>query len=111
VTYGLFNLQDRGRLITGAGEKVYAGQVIGLHSRANDLIVNPSKRKQLTNMRASGSDDSMRLTPHWVPSLEEAIELIEEDEMVEVTPKNIRIRKRLLDHNDRRKDEKSKKVK
>ena len=111
VTYGLFNLQDRGRLITGAGEKVYAGQVIGLHSRSNDLIVNPSKRKQLTNMRASGSDDSMRLTPHWVPSLEEAIELIEEDEMVEVTPKNIRIRKRLLDHNDRRKDEKAKKGK
>lgn len=111
VTYGLFNLQDRGRMITGAGEKVYAGQVIGLHSRANDLIVNPSKRKQLTNMRASGSDDSMRLTPHWTPTLEEAIELIEEDEMVEVTPKNIRIRKRLLDHNERRKDEKTKKVK
>ena len=106
VTYGLFNLQERGRLIVGSGEKVYAGQVVGLHSRPNDLVVNPGKKKQLTNMRASGSDDSMKLTPHFSPTLEEAIELIGDDEMVEVTPSSIRIRKRTLDHSLRRKEEK-----
>ena len=106
VVYGLFGLQERGRLLLGSGVPVYPGQVIGLHSRANDLVVNPGKKKQLTNMRASGSDDAQRLTPHWQPTLEEAIELIESDELVEVTPKSIRVRKRILDHNDRRKDEK-----
>ncbi|HIA01966.1 MAG TPA: hypothetical protein EYN66_08655 [Myxococcales bacterium] len=108
VIYGLNNLQERGKLITGSGKRVYAGQVIGLHSRANDLVVNPGKKKQLTNMRASGSDDSLRLTPHWDPTLEQAIELIVDDEVVEVTPKSIRIRKCTLDHSDRRKEEKQK---
>ena len=108
VTYGLHGLQERGMLFASAGDKVYAGQVVGLHSRANDLVVNPGKKKQLTNMRASGSDDALRLTPPWQPTLEEAIELIADDEMVEVTPKSIRIRKRTLDHNDRKKEERGK---
>ncbi|MFT7622489.1 MAG: GTP-binding protein [Myxococcota bacterium] len=110
VGFGLANLQERGRMLLGSGEQVYAGQVIGLHSRANDLVVNPGKKKQLTNMRASGSDDALRLIPHWAPTLEEAIELIADDEMVEVTPKAIRIRKYILDHSDRRKAEKKLKV-
>ncbi len=111
VGYGLSNLQERGRLLLGPGTKVYAGQVMGLHNRANDLIVNPGKKKQLTNMRASGSDDALRLTPHWQPTLEEAIELIADDEMVEVTPKSIRIRKITLDHNHRRKEAKDRGLK
>jgi GTP-binding protein len=106
VTYGLHNLQERGKLICGAGERVYAGQIIGLHSRGNDLVVNPGKKKQLTNMRAAGSDDALRLTPHWRPTLEQSIELIVDDELVEVTPKSIRIRKQTLDHGARRKEEK-----
>ncbi len=106
VTYGLHGLQERGRLIVGPGTRVYAGQVVGLHSRGNDLVVNPGKKKQLTNMRAAGSDDALRLTPHWTPTLEEAIELIADDEMVEVTPESVRIRKIILDHSDRKKSEK-----
>jgi len=110
VTYGLNNLQERGKLMLPAGVKVYAGQIIGLHSRNNDLIVNPGKKKQLTNMRASGTDDSARLTPPIQLTLEETIELIADDELVEVTPKSIRIRKRTLDHNQRRKEERERKI-
>jgi GTP-binding protein len=106
VTYGLNGLQERGRLIVGAGEAVYAGQVIGLHNRANDLVVNPGKKKQLTNMRSSGADDALRLTPHVKPTLEEAIEMIVDTELVEVTPESLRLRKRILNHSDRRKDDK-----
>jgi len=79
--------------------------VIGLHSRANDLIVNPGKKKQLTNMRAAGTDDSLRLVPPVKLSLEETIELIADDELVEITPKTLRIRKRILNHNERKKEE------
>jgi len=105
VAYALHNLQERGKLLLPAGHKVYAGQVIGLHSRANDLIVNPGKKKQLTNMRAAGTDDSLRLVPPVQLSLEETIELIADDELVEITPKTLRIRKRILDHNERKKEQ------
>ncbi len=107
VAYGLNSLQERGVLFVGAGEQLYAGQIVGLHSRTNDLVVNPGKRKQLTNFRAAGSDDKIFLTPPWRPTLEQAIELIADDELVELTPKSIRLRKRTLDHNQRRKENKS----
>jgi GTP-binding protein len=107
VTYALHGLQERGQLMVGAGEKVYAGQIIGLHSRSNDLIVNPGKKKQLTNIRAAGHDDALRLVPPVRPTLEEALELIADDEMVEVTPDAIRLRKRILDHNQRKREEKA----
>jgi len=105
--YSLDSLQDRGQLFLGAGEKVYMGQIIGLHTRDNDLVVNPSKGKKLTNIRASGADDAIRLTPPRVFSLEEALEFIEPDELVEVTPESIRLRKRHLDHNERKRLAKS----
>jgi GTP-binding protein len=109
VTYGLHGLQERGKLFVGPGVKVYAGQVIGLHSRSNDLIVNPGKKKQLTNFRAVGHDDAMRLVPPTEYTLEQALELINDDEMVEITPDSIRLRKRLLDHNERRREDKTRK--
>ena len=95
--YALFNLQERGKLFLGPGEKVYGGQVIGEHSRENDLVVNPSKGKKLTNMRAAGSDDNIVLTPPIVMSLEQCIAYINDDELVEVTPESIRMRKAVLD--------------
>jgi GTP-binding protein len=94
VAYALFNLQDRGKLFLGPGEKVYAGQIIGEHARDNDLVVNPAKGKKLTNMRASGSDENVVLTPPINMSLEDCISYINDDELVEVTPKAIRLRKR-----------------
>ncbi len=94
VAYALFNLQDRGKLFLGPGEKVYAGQIIGEHCRSNDLVVNPAKGKKLTNMRASGSDENVILTPPLVMSLEDCIAYINDDELVEVTPQSIRLRKR-----------------
>jgi GTP-binding protein len=94
VAYALFNLQDRGKLFLGPGERVYAGQIIGEHSRENDLVVNPAKGKKLTNMRASGSDENVVLTPPVEMSLEDCISYINDDELVEVTPKAIRLRKR-----------------
>lgn len=100
--FALFNLQERGRLFIGHGDEVYEGQVIGLHSRANDLTVNPLKGKQLTNMRASGTDEAIVLTPPIRFSLEQALEFIDEDELVEVTPHSIRIRKKHLTENDRK---------
>lgn len=98
VTYGLFNAQERGTLFIGAGVPVYEGMVIGQSPKAEDLVVNVCKKKQLTNMRASGSDEALRLVPPRVMSLEQALEFIAEDELVEVTPENIRIRKAILDN-------------
>jgi GTP-binding protein len=103
VAYALFNLEDRGAIMVDPGDDLYEGMIIGEHSRENDLEVNPLKAKQLTNIRAAGKDDAVRLTPPLKFSLEEAIAYIADDELVEVTPKSIRLRKRLLDPNDRKK--------
>lgn len=108
LAFALFNLQDRGRLYIGHGEEVYEGMIIGLHSRANDLTVNPLKGKQLTNMRAAGTDEALTLTPPIRFSLEQALEFIDDDELVEVTPHHIRIRKKLLTENERKKASRSK---
>lgn len=97
ITYGLFNAQERGILFIGAGEQVYAGMVIGQTGRTEDIEVNVCKKKQLTNTRASGSDDALRLTAPKILSLEQALEFIDTDELLEVTPKNLRIRKKILD--------------
>ena len=102
VAYALFNLQDRGRLFLGPGEKVYGGQIIGENAREMDMIVNPAKGKKLTNMRASGSDDAVILTPHVQLTLEDCISYINDDELVEVTPESIRLRKIILDGTDRK---------
>jgi GTP-binding protein len=102
VAYALFNLQERGRLFLGPGERVYAGQIIGEHSRETDLVVNPAKGKKLTNMRAAGSDDAVILTPHTKMSLEECISYINDDELVEITPVSIRLRKQILGDIERR---------
>ena len=96
LAYSLFNLQNRGKLFVGHGLKVYKGQIVGLHSRDNDLPVNPTKAKQLTNIRASGTDENLILVPHIEHSLEQALEFIEEDELVEVTPSAIRLRKKIF---------------
>ena len=102
VAYALWNLEERGRMFIGPQAKVYTGMIIGEHSRDNDLEVNPLKGKKLTNVRASGSDDAVRLTPHIEFSLEEAIAYIDDDELVEVTPNVIRLRKRYLDPHERK---------
>jgi GTP-binding protein len=102
VGYGLAGLEGRGPLFVGSGVKVYEGMVIGEHSRGNDLEVNPMKAKQLTNVRASGTDDAIRLTTPRTMTLEQAIAYIQDDELVEVTPKSIRLRKRLLDPHERK---------
>lgn len=102
VAYALWNLEERGRMFVGPQAKVYQGMIIGEHSRDNDLEVNPLKGKKLTNVRASGSDDAVRLTPHINFSLEEAIAYINDDELVEVTPESIRLRKRYLDQHERK---------
>ena len=94
LAYSLFNLQERGRMFVGHGTEVYNGQIVGLHSRDNDLLVNPTKAKQLTNIRAAGSDENLILTPHVEHTLEQALEFIEDDELVEVTPNSIRLRKK-----------------
>jgi len=94
LSYALFNLQNRGKLFLGHGEEVYIGQIVGLHSRDNDLPVNPTKAKQLTNIRAAGTDENLILTPHINHTLEQALEFIEDDELVEVTPESIRLRKK-----------------
>ena len=102
VAYALWNLEERGKMFIGPQENVYEGMIIGEHSRDNDLEVNPLKGKKLTNVRASGTDEAVRLTPHVRLSLEEAIAYIDDDELVEVTPKIIRLRKRLLDPHERK---------
>ncbi|QFT56816.1 translational GTPase TypA [Microbulbifer sp. THAF38] len=106
LAYGLFALQDRGRLFLGHGEEVYEGQIVGIHSRGNDLVVNPTKAKQLTNVRASGTDDALTLSPPIRHTLEQALEFIEEDELVEVTPNHIRLRKKILQENMRKRAKK-----
>ena len=100
--YALFNLQERGRLFIGHGEEVYEGMVIGIHSRSNDLTVNPLKAKQLTNIRAAGSDENLILTRPITMTLEQALEFIDDDELVEVTPGSIRVRKKHLTENERK---------
>jgi GTP-binding protein len=102
VAYSLWNLQERGRMFVHPGEKLYPGMIIGIHSRENDLVVNPVKTKKLTNIRAAGKDDAILLTPPIQMTLEYAVEFIDEDELVEVTPESIRIRKRFLDENERK---------
>jgi len=102
LAYALFNLQERGRLFLGHGAEIYEGQIIGLHSRSNDLPVNPTKAKQLTNVRAAGTDENLVLTPPVRHTLEQALEFIEEDELVEVTPNHLRLRKKLLTENERK---------
>jgi GTP-binding protein len=103
VAYALWKLQDRGRMFVSPGEALYEGMVIGIHSRDNDLVVNPIKAKQLTNVRASGTDEAVRLVPPIALNLEYAVEFIADDELVEITPKNIRIRKRYLKEHERKK--------
>jgi GTP-binding protein len=102
LAYGLYNLQERGRLFVDPNIEVYEGQIIGLHSRGNDLTVNPTKAKQLTNVRASGTDEALILTPPTKHTLEQALEFIEDDELVEVTPHSIRLRKKLLLEHERK---------
>jgi len=107
VAYALFSLQERGRLFIGPGEDIYEGMIIGIHSRDNDLVVNPLRGKQLTNMRASGSDEAVLLTPPIQLTLERAIEFIDDDELVEVTPHHVRLRKRYLKENDRKRSQRN----
>jgi len=102
VAYALWKLQDRGRMFVAPGEALYEGMIIGIHSRDNDLVVNPIKGKQLTNIRASGTDEAVRLVPPIQMSLEYAVEFIDDDELVELTPKSIRLRKRYLQEHERR---------
>jgi GTP-binding protein len=102
VAYALWKLQDRGRMFVSPGDALYEGMIIGIHSRENDLVVNPIKGKQLTNVRASGTDEAVRLVPPIQLTLESAVEFIEDDELVEITPKSIRLRKRFLKAHDRK---------
>ncbi len=102
VAYALWKLEDRGRMIVTPGDKLYEGMIIGIHSRDNDLIVNPIKGKQLTNVRASGTDEAVRLTPPVRLTLESAVEFIDDDELVEITPLSVRVRKRYLTENERK---------
>lgn len=101
VTYGLFNAQERGALFIGPGTPVYAGMIVGETPKAEDISVNVCKKKQLTNMRASGSDDALRLVTPKKLSLEQCLEFLADDELLECTPENLRLRKRILDHGDR----------
>jgi GTP-binding protein len=102
TAYSLAALQSRGMMFAGPGVEVYGGMIIGQHSMENDLVVNPCKGKKLSNMRASGSDDAIKLTPARILTLEQALEFIEDDELVEVTPQSIRLRKKELDPNRRK---------
>lgn len=103
VAYALWNLEDRGRMFVSPGDKIYEGMIIGIHSRDNDLVVNPLKGKKLTNVRASGTDEAVRLTTPIKLTLESAVEFIDDDELVEITPQSIRLRKRYLQEQERRK--------
>jgi GTP-binding protein len=103
VPYALFNLQDRGKMIVEAGIEIYEGMIIGIHSRNNDLVVNPLKGKQLTNIRSSGTDEAVTLTTPINVTLEFALEFINNDELVEVTPVSLRVRKRYLKEHERKK--------
>jgi len=108
LAYALFNLQERGRLFIGHGAPVYEGMIIGIHQRQNDLVVNPTKAKQLTNIRAAGSDENLVLTPAIRYSLEQSLEFLDDDELLEVTPANLRLRKKLLKESDRKRDSRRK---
>ena len=103
LPYALFNLQERGKMIIENGIEVYEGMIVGIHSRNNDLVVNPLKGKQLTNVRASGNDEAVTLTTPVQVTLEFALEFINDDELVEVTPKSLRIRKKFLKEHERKK--------
>ena len=103
VTYALGKLDDRGRMFVRAGDPVYEGMLVGIHSRDNDLVVNAVRGKQLTNFRVSGKEDAIKITPPIQLTLEYAVEFIEDDELVEITPKSIRLRKRYLKEHDRKK--------
>ena len=105
ITYGLFNAQERGTLFVGPGEKVYGGMVVGQTGKAEDIEVNVCKRKQLTNTRASGSDDALKLTPPRILSLEQSLEFIDTNELLEITPTHLRIRKKILDPTMRKRAE------
>ena len=109
VTYGLFNAQERGALFIGAGTPVYGGMIVGECPKAEDISVNVCKKKQLTNMRASGSDEALRLTTPRTLSLEQCLEFLADDELLECTPENLRLRKRLLDHGARMREASKKK--
>ena len=109
VTYGLFNAQERGQLFIGPGTPVYGGMIVGECPKAEDISVNVCKKKQLTNMRASGSDEALRLVPPKVLSLAQCLEFLADDELLECTPENLRLRKRLLDHGDRMREASRKK--
>ncbi|QKX01703.1 translational GTPase TypA [Wolbachia endosymbiont of Cruorifilaria tuberocauda] len=111
VAYAIFNLQDRGTMFIKPQDKMYCGMIIGQHSRENDLEINVLKSKQLTNIRATGSDEAIKLTPPKIMTLEEMISYIDDDELVEVTPKSIRLRKKLLNPNERKRAEREKKMK
>jgi GTP-binding protein len=104
VAYALWKLQERGRMFVSPGEAVYEGMIVGIHSRDNDLTVNPIRTKQLTNIRASGKDEAIDLTPPIGLTLEYAVEFIADDELVEITPKSIRLRKRFLKEHERRRE-------
>ena len=108
LAYALFNLQERGRLFIGHGAPVYEGMIIGIHQRQNDLVVNPTKAKQLTNIRAAGSDENLVLTPAIRYSLEQSLEFLDDDELLEVTPSNLRLRKKLLKESERKRDSRRK---
>ena len=103
ITYGLYNAQERGTLFIGAGVPVYGGMIIGVSPRSEDMTVNVCKKKQLTNTRAAGSDDALRLVPPRKLSLEQCLEFLADDELLEVTPKSLRMRKAILDHEKRMK--------
>ncbi len=104
LAYALYNLQDRGQLFIGHGTEVYEGMIVGIHKRGNDLPVNPTKAKQLTNIRAAGSDENIQLTTPVKLTLEYALEFIDDDELVEITPESIRLRKKLLKEGERRRE-------
>ena len=104
LAYALFNLQERGRLMIGHGQEVYEGMIVGINSRQNDLCVNPTKAKQLTNVRAAGTDENLVLSPPVRFSLEQALEFLDDDELLEVTPANIRLRKKFLTEVERKRD-------
>jgi len=109
MAYSLFNLQDRGVLFVDPQDKVYEGMIIGEHSRSNDLTVNPIKGKAQSNVRSSGADEAIKLVPPRDMNLEKALEWIEDDELLEVTPQNVRIRKRYLSENERKRADRTKK--
>jgi GTP-binding protein len=106
--YGLFYLQERGQLFIGPNIQNYSGMIVGIHQRDNDLVVNPNKAKKLTNIRTTAADEKLILAPPRQLTLEYALEFINDDELVEVTPQSIRLRKLMLDHNERRRLEKEK---